>query len=265
MKGKRIKRARLDSELVRRGLATSRTEAQRLIDSGAVKVGGAEATKAASLVAPETPIVVAPQEDTYVSRGGLKLDGALRDLSVHVGGRRWIDAGASTGGFTDRLLKGGAGSVIAVDVGYGQLDWRIRNDPRVTVLERTNVRDLAPGELPWLGEGLVADLSFISLRLLIPSFVALVTDDADLVLMVKPQFEVGKEALGKGGVVREPELWKTSIEGVVEAARHQGLGLLGVTVSDLTGPKGNHEFFVHLRRGDDSDMEAIRRAVEAVR
>lgn len=203
-------------------------------------------------------------EDLYVSRGGEKLDGALRDLGVPVEGRRWLDAGASTGGFTDRLLRGGAAAVIAVDVGYGQLDWRIRGDERVVVLERTNVRDLDPRTLPWQADGLVADLSFISLRSLITSFSRLVTDDADLLLMVKPQFEVGREALGKGGVVREPELWKSSIVGVVDAAAAEGFALLGAAASDLRGPKGNHEFFVHLRRGDDSDMKSIDRAIESL-
>lgn len=261
----RIKRVRLDAELVRRKLATSRTEAQRLIAGGSVMVNGAPATKAASLIAPDDALLVSAEEVSYVSRGGFKLDGALRDLAVRVEGRRWIDAGASTGGFTDRLLRGGAAAVVAVDVGYGQLDWRLRNDDRVTVLERTNIRDLDPEALPWRADGLVADLSFISLRLLIPSFIRCVSSDGDFILMVKPQFEVGREALGKGGVVRDRGFWRASIRGVVEAAQRDGLALVGAAASDLTGPKGNHEFFVHLRRGDDSDMEAIERAIEAVR
>lgn len=215
-------------------------------------------------MSPEEAVVVSLPHAPYVSRGGEKLDGALRDLDIQVEGRRWLDAGASTGGFTDRLLRGGAAAVIAVDVGYGQLDWRLRGDERVVVLERTNVRDLEPEALPWLADGVVADLSFISLRLLIPSFERLITREADLLLMVKPQFEVGKGAVGKGGVVRDPELWRSSIVGVVEAAAARGLGLVGAAVSDLQGPKGNHEFFVHLRRGDDSDMGSIDRAIEAV-
>jgi 23S rRNA (cytidine1920-2'-O)/16S rRNA (cytidine1409-2'-O)-methyltransferase len=155
--------------------------------------------------------------------------------------------------------------VVAVDVGYGQLDWRIRNDERVVVLERTNIRELAPDSLPWLADGLVADLSFISLRLLMPAFTRLVTPDAILLLMVKPQFEVGKDLVGRGGVVRDPELWRGAVRGVVQAAESEGWRLVDTSLSDLQGPKGNHEFFVLLRRGDDSDMESIDRAMSRVR
>lgn len=201
----------------------------------------------------------------YVSRGGSKLDGALRDLRVPVAGRRWIDAGASTGGFTDRLLQGGAAGVIAVDVGYGQLDWALRNDQRVVVLERTNIRNLSADDLPWKPEAAVADLSFISLTQVIPVLVELCESDADLVILVKPQFEVGREALSKGGVVRDPELWRQSMRKVADAGASAGLGVVGASLSDLKGPAGNREFFLHLKSGHDSDMDAIDRAVGQVR
>lgn len=201
----------------------------------------------------------------FVSRGGDKLDGALDVFDVVITGRRWLDAGASSGGFTDRLLQGGALAVLAVDVGYGQLDWRLRNDDRVIVMERTNVRELQPEDLPFAAEGVVADLSFISLRLVLPAMCRVAAEDADFILMVKPQFEVGKERVGKGGVISDPRLWKSSITAVVDAAESLGLKLLGTTASRLPGPAGNREFFVHLRRGAGaSDRASIDRAVEEV-
>ena len=198
----------------------------------------------------------------FVSRGGAKLDGALQDLDVTVRDRSWLDAGASTGGFTDRLLQGGAARVIAVDVGYGQLDWKLRNDPRVVVLERTNVRNLTGGDLPFAPEGVVADLSFISLTVVLPALVGVAAGDADLVLLVKPQFEVGKGKVGKGGVVRDAGLWKEALLRVVDAAAAEGLGLAGATPSRHPGPAGNREFFVHLRAGAAGSAELIDRAVE---
>jgi 23S rRNA (cytidine1920-2'-O)/16S rRNA (cytidine1409-2'-O)-methyltransferase len=257
-----VKRVRLDTELVRRGLAGTRSEAKRAIDEGKVQVRGMPSPSAASLVDRDTSITLNKPSARFVSRGGDKLDGALRDLEVPVKGRRWLDAGASTGGFTDRLLQGGAEAVIALDVGYGQLDWRLRGDPRVVVLERTNLRAIGPDSLPWLPDAVTADLSFISLTLVLPVLASLCASDGDLVLLVKPQFEVGREAVGKGGVVRDPGAWKLAIEGVVAAARVTGLGLVGCTLSDLTGPAGNREFFVHLRRGDDGGMDAITKAID---
>jgi 23S rRNA (cytidine1920-2'-O)/16S rRNA (cytidine1409-2'-O)-methyltransferase len=199
----------------------------------------------------------------FVSRGGDKLDGALRDLRIQVSGKRWLDAGASTGGFTDRLLQGGSEHVIAVDVGYGQLAWELRNDPRVTVLERTNVRDLKVGALPFQPEGVVADLSFISLRTALPALASVALPNADLLVLVKPQFEIGKGSVGKGGVVREPGLWKEALRGVASAAEGLGFGVLAACVAEPPGPAGNREFFLHLRRGEDSDMESLDAAVEA--
>src|SRR5918996_3682491 len=236
------KRARLDAELVRRRLVASRTEAQRAIQAGTVVVNGVPATRAATLVANDARVELTSEPSPFVSRGGSKLDGALDRLDVTVEGRRWLDAGASTGGFTDRLLQGGASAVIAVDVGYGQLDWGLRMDDRVVVIERTNVRHLAPDDLPWAPEGVVADLSFISLELVLPPLVSAATPDADFVLLVKPQFEVGKEAVGKGGVVRDPSLWRDALQRVVETGGRLGVGLVGAVPSEPPGPAGNREF-----------------------
>jgi 23S rRNA (cytidine1920-2'-O)/16S rRNA (cytidine1409-2'-O)-methyltransferase len=255
------KRVRLDAELARRKLVASRAAAQRAIHDGRVMVDGIPATTAATLVSPDMPIELTPTERAFVSRGGAKLDGALRRLDVAVAGRRWLDAGASTGGFTDRLLAGGATAVIAVDVGYGQLDWGLRNDPRVVVIERTNVRSLSGGDLPWAPDAVAADLSFISLTLVLPALAGVAAPDADFVLLVKPQFEVGRDRLGKGGVVRDPEQWRTAVIAVVDAAADAGLGLCGATHSDVVGPKGNREFFVHLRAGCSASRGTVESAI----
>ena len=252
-----MRTARLDTELVRRGLSTTRSEAQRAIDAGRVTVKGMPATRAATLVSPDDPIALVDDGPRFVSRGGNKLDGALARLGVTVDGKRWLDAGASTGGFTDRLLQGGALSVCAVDVGYGQLDWRLRNDDRVIVIERKNVRELEPEELPWVPDGVVADLSFISLSLVLPALRRVVDDKGDFVLMVKPQFEVGRAAVGKGGVVRDPALWTAAMKGVVDAGRAVGLGLVAVVPSALPGPAGNREFFLHLRAGGEGGDDLL--------
>lgn len=232
------------------------------IDSGLVTVRGVASPKPASMVEPDVHIELVRDARAYVSRGGDKLDGALRDLGISVSGRRWLDAGSSTGGFTDRLLQGGAVAVIAVDVGYGQLDWSLRNDERVVVLERTNVRHLTAEHLPWSPEAVVADLSFISLRTVLPALRAVATVEAEFLLMVKPQFEVGKGSVGKGGVVRDPELWAGAVRSVVEAGEKLGLGLRGTAVSRVPGPSGNREFFVHLVPGHDSVMRTIDEAIE---
>jgi 23S rRNA (cytidine1920-2'-O)/16S rRNA (cytidine1409-2'-O)-methyltransferase len=253
--------SRLDAELVRRGLAPSRGQARRAIEAGKVLVRGIPAGRAATLVSPNDPIVIDAPGARFVSRGGDKLDGALARLDVTVAGRRWLDAGASTGGFTDRLLKGGATAVIAMDVGYGQLDWVLRNDDKVTVLERTNVRHLTPGDLPWEPDGVVADLSFISLALVLPALAGVASSEADFVLLVKPQFEVGRESVGKGGVVRDGSLWEAALRRVTDAGRALGLGLVGAVAAEPPGPAGNREFFVHLRRGAPDDADVIRAAI----
>lgn len=258
------KRARLDAEVVRRGLARSRADAKDAIEQGHILIRGVPATRATTMVSEEDPLTLAGPPARYVSRGGEKLDGALAKLEVVVAGRQWMDLGASTGGFTDRLLQGGAAAVVAVDVGYGQLDWKLRNDPRVHVLERVNARHLTAGDLPFAPSGVTADLSFISLSVVLPAAVEVATEDADFVLMVKPQFEVGRDAVGRGGVVRDPELWRDAIEKVVKAAETLGLGLVDSTVSALPGPAGNREFFVHLRAAVTSDRSAIDRALGEV-
>ncbi|GGM79601.1 TlyA family rRNA (cytidine-2'-O)-methyltransferase [Longimycelium tulufanense] len=247
------RRARLDAELVRRGLARSREHAVQLVSEGRVTVRGMVARKPATAVEADAPVVVRGVEDApnWASRGAHKLLGALaafEPAGLAVAGRRCLDAGASTGGFTDVLLRRGAREVIAVDVGYGQLAWRLRTDERVQVLDRTNVRNLTPELIGGPVEVVVADLSFISLRLVLPALLACAAEGADLVPMVKPQFEVGRERLGSGGVVRDPELRADAVLGVVAAATELGLTLRGVTASPLPGPSGNVEFFVWLQR-----------------
>jgi len=259
------RRLRLDAELVRRGLARSRDQAADLIAAGRVSVSGQTAVKAASQVALDAPITIQPvsEEPEYVSRGGHKLAGALAAFdSLEVSGRRCLDAGASTGGFTDVLLRRGAAHVVAVDVGYGQLAWSLQTDERVTVLDRVNVRSLSPAQVAPPPEVVVADLSFISLALVLPALVECAAPDADFVVMVKPQFEVGKEQVG-GGVVRDPALRAAAVAGVAEAAAGLGLGVAGITASPLPGPAGNVEYFLWLRRGAAPLDEAmLGRAIE---
>ncbi|MFG1927455.1 TlyA family RNA methyltransferase [Cryptosporangium sp. NPDC048952] len=258
------RRTRLDAELVRRGLARSREDAANLIAAGAVKVDGQVAAKAATAVDPASAVTVT--EDTgpkYVSRGGHKLAGALEAFHVDVKGRRCLDAGASTGGFTDVLLRAGAAHVVAVDVGYGQLAWSLQTDDRVTVIDRTNVRTLEPETIGGPCEVTVADLSFISLGLVLPALAKCTAPDGDLVPMVKPQFEVGKERLGAGGVVRDKNLRAEAVLGVANQAATMGLGVAGVVASPLPGPSGNVEFFLWLRRDAPAvDPDAVRTAVE---
>jgi 23S rRNA (cytidine1920-2'-O)/16S rRNA (cytidine1409-2'-O)-methyltransferase len=208
-------------------------------------------------VAPADPLDVVDAPDRWVSRGGHKLDGALDVLGFDVAGRVCLDAGASTGGFTDVLLSRGAARVVAVDVGYGQLAWRLRTDPRVVVLERRNVRHLRPADLPSPPADLVvADLSFISLALVLPALVDVAAATADFVLLVKPQFEAGREAVGRGGVVRDPAAWEAALQRVAAAGEALGLAVAGACVSPLPGPTGNVEFFLHLRPDGDSDPQA---------
>jgi 23S rRNA (cytidine1920-2'-O)/16S rRNA (cytidine1409-2'-O)-methyltransferase len=263
-------RARLDAELVRRGLARSREQAGELVAAGLVAVAGQRAAKAATQVARDTPITVTESgEPDYVSRGGHKLAGALAvfaPMGLAVAGRSCLDAGASTGGFTDVLLRAGAARVVAADVGYGQLAWSLRTDPRVTVMDRVNVRTLvldgSDGSTP-VPELVVADLSFISLTLVLPALAGCAAPDADFVLLVKPQFEVGKGRVGAGGVVRDSADRAASVVRVTAAAAQLGLGVRGVTASPLPGPAGNVEYFVWLRRGAPPlDEEQLQRAIE---
>lgn len=266
------RRLRLDAELVRRGLARSREHASDLIAERRVKVQGAIATKPATGVTTDAAIVVAedPDRPDYVSRGGHKLAGALaafEPLGLVVEGRRCLDAGASTGGFTDVLLRHGAAQVVAVDVGYGQLAWRLQQDERVDVHDRVNVRELTPEMVGGPVDLVVGDLSFISLELVLDALLGVTGPDGDLALMVKPQFEVGKDRVGKGGVVRDLDLRAEAVTGVAAGAARRGWGAQAVTVSPLPGPSGNVEFFLWLRRGpatitDDDIHSTVRDAAD---
>lgn len=263
------RRLRLDAELVRRNLARSREHARELVETGRVTVAGARASKAATGVTTDAAIVVREDEahPGYVSRGGHKLAGALRAFAAHgleVAGLRCLDAGASTGGFTDVLLRAGAREVVAVDVGYGQLAWSLRGDDRVVVHDRTNVRDLDPAVVGEPVDLVVGDLSFISLALVLDPLVAVTAEDGSLALMVKPQFEVGKDRVGKGGVVRDPALRAEAVDGVASEAARRGWGAVAVTTSPLPGPSGNVEYFLLLRHGPATiGAEEIRAEVEA--
>jgi 23S rRNA (cytidine1920-2'-O)/16S rRNA (cytidine1409-2'-O)-methyltransferase len=248
------RRLRLDAELVRRGLARSRDHAAELVTAGRVKVDGAVAVKPATGVTTDAAVVVTddPGRPDYVSRGGHKLAGALaafQPLGLRVRDRRCLDAGASTGGFTDVLLRAGAAQVVAVDVGYGQLAWSLRSDDRVVVHDRTNVRDLTLDVIGDPVELVVGDLSFISLALVLDALFRVTAADGDLALMVKPQFEVGRERVGKGGVVRDPDLRAEAVTSVAEAGARRGWGARAVTTSPLPGPSGNVEYFLWLRAG----------------
>lgn len=245
-------------------MARSRDHARELIESGAVRVQGTETTKVARQVEESVSITLRdPEETAWVSRGAHKLLSALAAFpALDPRGRRALDAGASTGGFTQVLLESGVDEVAAVDVGYGQLAWELRTDPRVHVLERVNVRNLGPGDLPYSPDLVVADLSFISLRAVVPALVAVAAEHCDYLMMVKPQFEVGREDVGEG-VVTDPTLRASAVRGVVEASRALGLELRGVVASALPGPKGNVEYFIWLSRdgvGVDAD-DAIARAI----
>ncbi|QWZ10196.1 TlyA family RNA methyltransferase [Nocardioides panacis] len=265
------RRLRLDAELVRRGLARSREHASELIADKRVKVAGVVATKPATGVSTDVALVVVadPDRPDYVSRGGHKLAGALAvfgPLGLEVRGRRCLDAGASTGGFTDVLLRAGAAEVVAVDVGYGQLAWSLQSDERVRVHDRTNIREMTP-DLVGHVDVVVGDLSFISLDLVLDALVGVTREDGDLALMVKPQFEVGKDKVGKGGVVRDLDLRTSAVVGVATAAARRGWGARAVTTSPLPGPSGNVEFFLWLRKGPatvgESEIDAeVRRTAD---
>ena len=243
-------RRRLDVELVRRHLARSREQAQELIANGHVVVDGMSASKPATQVEDSSSIkVTVDVDEEYVSRGAHKLIGALDTFNVDVAGRTALDAGASTGGFTDVLLRRGVHHVFCVDVGYGQLAWKVQQDARVRVMDRTNVRHLTLEQLGTQVNLVVADLSFISLETVLPALVAVMTDDADALLMVKPQFEVGKDALGSGGVVESAQQRIDSVNKIALKAFSLGLGTAGVVASPLPGPSGNVEYFLWLRRG----------------
>ena len=240
-------RARLDIERARRGLAESREAARRLIMAGRVRVNSRPADKPDLLVTAASNITVVGSDPQYASRGAYKLIAALDAFGIEVAGRHALDVGASTGGFTDVLLKRGAAHVIALDVGYGQIAERLRTDPRVTVLDRTNVRLVKPQTLPYLPDLVTIDTSFISLRIVIPAVLALVAAKAEIIALVKPQFEVGKGKVGKGGIVRDDALRRAALEGVLSFARQAGLEIVGSMDSPIEGARGNREFLVAMK------------------
>jgi 23S rRNA (cytidine1920-2'-O)/16S rRNA (cytidine1409-2'-O)-methyltransferase len=261
-------KVRLDTLLARRGLFESRARAAASVMAGEVRVGdgGERAAKPGQMVAEDIAVAVA-ERPRFVSRGGIKLTNALAATGVDPAGRRALDVGASTGGFTDCLLQAGAEHVVAVDVAYGELDWRLRTDDRVTVIERTNARALRCDDLPYAPDLVVADVSFISLAKVLPAVLACAAPRFDALAMVKPQFEVGRERVGKGGVVREPADRRAALVSVARAAQQAGAAVLGFASSGLPGPKGNRETFVWLaeagREGAVDDLEAAAAPVEA--
>jgi 23S rRNA (cytidine1920-2'-O)/16S rRNA (cytidine1409-2'-O)-methyltransferase len=247
------KRVRLDQLLVERDLAPSRARAQSLILAGLVRVEGVLADKAGRAVAGDASVEVVAADHPWVSRGGVKLAAALDAFGVSPAGKRCLDVGASTGGFTHVLLERGAAQVVALDVGRGQLDWRLRQDPRVVVKEGVNARYVTREELPGPFGLVTVDVSFISLRLVLPALVALLAERSDIVVLVKPQFEAGRTQVAKGGVVRDPAVREGAIEGVLAAARELGLECVARIPSPIPGPAGNVEELAHLRQRERSD------------
>jgi 23S rRNA (cytidine1920-2'-O)/16S rRNA (cytidine1409-2'-O)-methyltransferase len=257
-------RRRADTLLAERGLAPSRTAAAATVRAGRVKLAkdGSTVEKPSELVDEKAELLVEEGEE-FVSRGGIKLKNALEELDVEVAGRKCLDVGASTGGFTDCLLQRGAELVLAVDVGYGQLDWTLRQDPRVLVMERLNARALGDSYLPFRPELITVDVSFISLAMLIAPIVATADEEFDLLGLVKPQFELGKEKVGKGGVVRDAGDRREAIRKVAAAAEAEKLVVRGIASSGLPGPKGNRETFVWASRsGEAADLDAELERVE---
>jgi 23S rRNA (cytidine1920-2'-O)/16S rRNA (cytidine1409-2'-O)-methyltransferase len=260
-----VPRVRLDSLLAERGLFASRSRAAAAVLAGEVHVGSgrARAEKPGQLVAADVELVV-DSPPPYVSRGGIKLANALDALGIDVVGRHALDVGASTGGFTDCLLQRGVAHVIALDVAYGELDWRVRQDDRVTVIERVNARALARDQLPYAPDLIVIDVSFISLAKVLPAVLGAAADRYDCLAMVKPQFEVGRERVGKGGVVRDPAHRREAIAAVADAARGLGAAVRGFAPSGLPGPAGNRETFAWLAsEGDAVDVDAALEAIDA--
>ena len=265
----RVARVRLDTLLAERGLFESRTRAAASVMAGEVRIGdaGRRAEKPGQMVDPDV-VVAVDEAPRFVSRGGIKLANALEHFAIDVAGRRCLDVGASTGGFTDCLLQNGAAHVTTLDVAYGELDWRLRNDERVTVIERTNARSITPDGLPYAPDLVVIDVSFISLTKILPAVLACAAPGGfDVLAMVKPQFEAGRGNVGKGGVIRDPDQRRAALVSVAACARSLGAAVLGFASSGLPGPKGNRESFVWLaeagRAGDvGEDLDAAAREVE---
>ena len=251
MAAARVK-SRLDALVVERGLAVSRERARALILAGQVRVNGIVVSKAGTAIATDADVTLIEPDHPYVGRGGLKLAHALEHFGIDATGRLALDVGASTGGFTDVLLRRGARRVVALDVGHGQLDWKIRSDARVFVMERVNARNLTPDQLPEDARAfdlVTMDVSFISARQILPSLAPLLRRDGDLVILVKPQFEAGREEVGKGGLVRDPAVHARVLDEVTAAATALGLTRVATTESPITGTEGNREFLLHLRHG----------------
>jgi 23S rRNA (cytidine1920-2'-O)/16S rRNA (cytidine1409-2'-O)-methyltransferase len=243
-----VPRTRLDARLVNEGLAASRERARALILAGRVRVAGEVISKAGASVPESTAVEIIEPDFPWVGRGGVKLAHALEAFGIDVDGREALDIGASTGGFTDVLLQRGARRVVALDVGHGQLDWRLREDPRVVVLERRNARHLEPAWLPAPVGIVTIDVSFISLRLVLPALPPVLAPGADIVALVKPQFEAGREDVGKGGLVTDPAVHDAVLARVTGSAASCGLARVAMTPSPITGAAGNREFLVHLKR-----------------
>ncbi len=262
MRGGVAVKNRLDEAVVERGLAETRARAQAIIMGGGITVDGAVVTKPGARVSPRSSIDLVIQPLPYVSRGGLKLAHALDEFGLDVASDVAVDVGASTGGFTDVLLQRGAAKVYAIDVGYGQLAWTLRNDSRVVVMERTNIRTL--DHLPESANLAVVDVSFISLRQVLPTVKTLLAPSADAVVLIKPQFEAGKGKVGKNGVVREPAIWRDVLRDVLLSASHAGWTVAGLTRSPIRGPAGNVEFLAHLSIGRDRQPIDQRVAIDRV-
>jgi 23S rRNA (cytidine1920-2'-O)/16S rRNA (cytidine1409-2'-O)-methyltransferase len=244
----KINKVRLDTLLVEKGLAPTQERARALIMAGAVLVEENVTDKAGALVFPEAAIRLKGEDHPYVSRGGLKLRGALENFGINVAGLIALDVGASTGGFTDCLLQAGAAKVYAVDVSYGQLAWKLREDKRVVSIERTNIRYYEGGDIVDRIDLAAIDTSFISLKLVIPAVLNLIAADASLLALIKPQFEVGRQEVGKRGVVKDPARHRQVVEEIENFCRESHLHVLGTCESTLTGPAGNREFFIHARK-----------------
>jgi 23S rRNA (cytidine1920-2'-O)/16S rRNA (cytidine1409-2'-O)-methyltransferase len=242
------KKQRLDTLLVELGISENRSKASALILAGSVLVNNVKISKSGTQVSPDADVRLINAPTSYVSRGGLKLEGALQDLNIKVDGKVALDIGASTGGFTDALLKHGAKKIYAFDVGYGQFDWKLRNDPRVTLYERINARYLKPSDIPEQADLAVIDVSFISLKLVLPAIVPLLHDTGEILALIKPQFELSKSEIGKGGVVKDSEKHEKAILSVSEFVEGMNMTILGKTQSKHPGPKGNIEFFIYASK-----------------
>jgi len=232
-----------------RGLADSREKARAMIIAGEVAMAGETVLKPGTQVDESAEITIELRRPKYVSRGGYKLEGAIKEFGLDFNGKVVLDVGASTGGYSDCALQNGAARVFALDVGYGQLDWNLRNDPRVVVLERTNIRYFDPAQLGGPVDIITMDVSFISTRLIFPVLANMLKDGGEVVSLIKPQFEAGKDKVGKHGVVRDPKVHLEVLRECIESASQTGLGLAAVTFSPIKGPKGNIEYFVYLKKG----------------